>query len=197
VEIAKFLQRENNMALKLFYYGQNIGNTVPNVVLTGNPALDQPTLSNAGYLGGKIMAITGVSAVGAAAGSGSIPVIIPAVGDTGNNPPFGTLINDPGEFSGSIGPSGSGKAPVVRALWFGAVDSVAFDTTDTYTLGGYVYLGGAAHTTTGQYTGVGHAGTAAIKVGICTSLPGAASFYGPGSYQYGGTNNWLGVASLL
>jgi hypothetical protein len=181
------------MACKVFYYGQNVGNTVPDVVLTGNPALDQPALKSAGYLGGRIMAIAASINL-----PGSVPVIVPAIGDSaGGNIPFGTLLNDPGEFSGSIGPSGSGKAPVVRALWYGAVDSVAFDTTDSYTLGGYLYCGGASGSRQGLYTGVGHAGTAAIKVGICTSLPGAASFYGPGSYQYGGVNNWLGVASLL
>ncbi len=181
------------MAVKVFYYGQNIGNTAPDVILTGNPALDQPALSKAGYLGGTIMALAGSSNV---LPHGS-PVIVPCNGDTGGNVPFGTLLNDPGEFSGSIGPSGSGKAPVVRALWYGAVDSVAFDTTDTYTIGGYLYCGGATGSRTGLYTATGHKGTASIVVGICTSLPGAASFYGPGSYQYGGVNNWLGVASLL
>jgi hypothetical protein len=181
------------MALKVFYYGQNVGNLQPDVILTGNPAVDQTALSNAGYLGGKIVAIAASINL-----PGSVPVVIPCNGDTGANVPFGTLINDPGEFSGSIGPSGSGKTPVVRALWFGAVDSVAFDTTDTYTLGAYLYCGGTTHTTVGKYTATsGHRGTAAIVVGICTSLPGAASFYGPGSTQYGGVNNWLGVASLL
>lgn len=179
------------MAVKVFYYGQNVGNTTPDVILTGNPALDQPALSAAGYLGGRIMAIAASSNL-----PGSVPVIVPA--DTDNSVvPFGTLLNDPGEFSGSIGPSGSGKAPVVRALWFGAVDSVAFDTTDTYTLGASLYCGGHTHTNTGKYTGVAKKGTNSPVVGICTSLPGAANFYGPGSYQYGGVNNWLGVASLL
>ena len=181
------------MALKVFYYGQNVGNTVPDVVLTGNPALDQPALSAAGYLGGKIMAIKASVNL-----PGGIPVIVPCDGDVAANVPFGTLINDPGEFSGSIGPSGSGKAPVVRALWFGAVDSVAFDTTDAFVLGGKLYCGGTTHSTVGKYTATaGHSGTQNFVVGICTSLPGAASFYGPGSYQYGGVNNWLGVASLL
>lgn len=185
------------MALKVLYYGQNVGNTVPDVVLTGNPATDQPALASAGYLGGKIMAIkasVNVLPLGT-------PVIVPADGDSTTNPPFATLINDPGEFSGSIGPSGSGKAPVVRALWFGFVDAVAFDTTDTYTLGGYLYCGGTTHSTVGKYTATaGHRGTQSYIVGICTSLPGAASFYGPGTqpqYTGGGVNNWLGVASLL
>jgi hypothetical protein len=181
------------MAAKVFYYGQNVGNTVPDVILTGNPALDQPALAAAGYLGGTIMSIhpsVNVLPVGS-------PVIKPTDGDVATYPPFGTLLNDPGEFSGSIGPSGSGKAPVVRALWYGAVDSVAFDTTDVYVLGGKLYCGGTTHSTVGKYTGAAHAGSQNFVVGICTSLPGAASFYGPGSYQYGGVNNWLGVASLL
>lgn len=178
------------MALKLFYYGQNIGTTVPDVVLTGNPALDQPALAAAGYLGGRIMAISTSSNLPSAV------VIVPCDTDT-SDVPFATLINDPGEFSGSIGPSGSGKAPVVRALWFGAVDSVSFDTTDTFTLGGYLYCGGGSNA--GKYvaTHVGSGANHTVPVGICTSVPGAASFYGPGSYQYGGLNNWLGVASLL
>jgi hypothetical protein len=185
------------MAVKVFYYGQNVGNTVPDVILTGNPALDQPALATAGYLGGRIMAIAASANL-----PGGVPVIVPCNTDI-LSIPFGTLLNDPGEFSGSIGPSGSGKAPVVRALWFGAVDSVAFDTTDTYALGGQLFCGGAGHSTTGKYiaTVASHGGSnataKAVVVGLCTSLPGAANFYGPGSYQYGGVNNWLGVASLL
>jgi len=181
------------MALKLLYYGQNVGTTVPDVILSGNPALDQPALAAAGYLGGRIMRVAASAVV-----PGGIPVVVPCDCDSASNIPFGTLINDPGEFSGSLGPSGSGKTPCVRALWYGLVDSVAFDTTDSYTLGGPLYCGGTTHSTVGKYTASGHKGTATTQVvGICTSLPGAASFYGPGSYQYGGTNNWLGVASLL
>jgi len=177
------------MACKVFYYGQNVGNTVPDVILTGNPALDQPALAAAGYLGGTIMALapsTHVLPIGS-------PVIVPC--DGASAIPFGTLLNDPGEFSGSIGPSGSGKAPVVRALWYGAVDSVAFDTADAgYAIGGLLYCGtGPGYV--GKYTATTHKGTAIV--GICTSKPGAASFYGPGSYQYGGVNNWLGVASTI
>ncbi len=180
------------MSLKVLYYGQNVGTTVPDVILSGNPALDQPALASAGYLGGRIMRLAASSNL-----PGGVPVIVPCDADSATNVPFATLINDPGEFSGSIGPSGSGKAPVVRALWFGLVDSVAFDTTDSYTLGAKLYCGGTIASTVGKYTAAGHKGTNSPVVGICTSLPGAASFYGPGSYQYGGTNNWLGVASLL
>jgi hypothetical protein len=86
---------------------------------------------------------------------------------------------------------------VVRALWYGAVDSVAFDTTDTYSIGGLLYCGGTGLSHVGKYTAVGHKGSQSRIVGICTALPGAASFYGPGSYQYGGVNNWLGDASLI
>jgi hypothetical protein len=185
------------MALKVFYYGQNIGTTVPDVILTGNPAIDQPALAAAGYMGGTIVCIKPSVNL-----PGSVPVVVPCNGDTATYPPFATLINDPGEFAGSIGPSGSGKTPCVRALWFGAVDSVSFDSTDTYTLGGYLYCGGAGHSATGKYTAAGHKGTQSFVVGICTSLPGAASFYGPGTTaqyaaQGGGVNLWLGVASLL
>ena len=187
------------MACKVFYYGQNVGNTVPDVILTGNPALDQPALASAGYLGGTIMALAGSSHV-LPLGS---PVIVPCDTDVATDRPFATLLNDPGEFSGSIGPSGSGKAPVVRALWYGAVDSVAFATTDTYAIGGNLYCGGTGHSTKGKYVatvgtfGGSNAAFNTFVVGVCTALPGAASFYGPGSYQYGGVNNWLGVASTI
>jgi len=46
------------MGLKLVYYGQNDSvNCVPDVSLTGDPGTDQTTLINAGYVGGRIMAI--------------------------------------------------------------------------------------------------------------------------------------------
>jgi hypothetical protein len=45
------------MSLKLIYFGQNDGSTVPDVVLTGDPGTDQETLKDAGFLGGRIMAL--------------------------------------------------------------------------------------------------------------------------------------------
>jgi len=164
------------MALKLIYYGQNDGSTVPDVTLTGDPGTDQPVLTAAGYVGGKIVALK----TSATAGRGV--VIVPCDNDSQN--PYATLLNGPGEFAGAIGPSGSKKAPVVRALWQGIVDNQAYDTAATFVIGAYLYCGGTSHTNIGLYTDSTHAGSGAVKVGICTHIPTA-------------TEAWLGVASLL
>jgi len=167
------------MALKLQYYGQNDSQWSPDVTLTGDPGTDQQTLTAAGYLGGKIVKIAvpaNFTSVEAA--------ISPCDNDT--QLPFGTLINGPGEFAGAIGPSGSKKAPIVRALWQGNVNSEAYDANATFALGAYVYCGGTSHTNIGLYTApaTGHAGTLTTVVGICTHVPTASE-------------PWLGVASLL
>lgn len=162
------------MSLKLIYYGQNDGSTVPDVALTGDPGTDQAALTAAGYLGGRIMALkTPVNASG-------LTSIVPCDGAT--MVPFGALINGPGEFAGAIGPSGSKKAPVVRAFWQGNVNDEAYDTAAAWAasdLGKYLYCGEGAKA--GLYTKT--AGTAAA-VGICTHVPTTAE-------------PWLGVASLL
>ena len=192
------------MALKLVYYGQNDSvNCTPDVTLTGDPSTDQATLTAAGYLGGKIMSIS--KAFNLTAGT---TVIVPcdasATAYTGTqyasgalatgtyiefyaNPvPFATLLNGPGEFSGAIGPSGSKKAPVVRALWQGNVNSEGYDTvnTPTFVVGGLLYCGGLAHNNIGQYTITTYKGANSPVVGICTHIPSSSEA-------------WLGVASLL
>jgi len=166
------------MSLKLIYYGQNDGSTVPDVTLTGDPGTDQPVLSAAGYNGGVIVALK----TSAVAGRGV--VIVPC--DTGvlNQVPYATLLNGPGEFSGAIGPSGSKKAPVVRALWQGIVDNQGYDVNATFVVGVNVYCGGSNNTNIGLYTDFAHKGTNSVVVGICTHIPTA-------------TEAWLGVASLL
>jgi len=170
------------MSLIQMYYGQPDGSTVPDVTLTGNPGTDQITLTAAGYLGGRIMALK----TSATAGRGT--VIVPC--DAATLIPFGFLINGPGEFAGSIGPSGSGKAPVVRALPQFKVDSQAFVASPTapYTVGQPLYCGTGANAglltadkpTAGQIT----AGAYALPVGTCTLVPTAQT-------------PLLGVASLL
>ena len=107
-----------------------------------------------------------------------------AYGANEGNIPFATLLNGPGEFAGSIGPSGSRKAPVVRALWQGNVDFQGYDAAATFALGQYVYCGGHANTNIGLYTDAAHKGAAVATVGICTHVPSAAE-------------PWLGIASLL
>jgi len=167
------------MALKLQYYGQNDSQWSPDQVLVGDPGTDQQTLTAAGYLGGvivKIAVTSNYTAVEAA--------ISPCDADT--YLPFATLINGPGEFAGAIGPSGSKKAPVVRALWQGNINSEAYDAAATFAIGAYVYCGGTTHTNIGKYTSAALKGTGGSNpaVGICTHVPTASE-------------PWLGVASLL
>jgi hypothetical protein len=168
--------------LKLDYYGSNDGTTVPDVVLTGDPGTDQATLTAAGYLGGRLMEIEAV-AVNQPQVAGS-PVIVPYNGDQSLQPPYGALLNGPGEFAGAIGPSGSRKAPVVRALWRGSLSSESYDTTDAgFTMGQYVYGGGTVHSNVGMYAAT-NKGANSPAVGICTHVPSVAE-------------PWLSVASLL
>ncbi len=189
------------MSLKLTYYGQNDSvNCTPAVFLTGDPGTDQQTLTSAGYLGGVIVAIIDSAATLTAPlafqpsyepAMGSIGNIVPCDAGTGvaygtgeGNVPFATLLNGPGEFAGAIGPSGSRKAPVVRALWQGNVDFQGYDSAATFALGQYTYAGGSAHTNIGKYTSAALKGAAAAAVGIVTHVPSASE-------------PWLGVASLL
>ena len=193
------------MALKLTYYGQNDTQWSPDVTLIGDPGTDQQTLTSAGYLGGKIVSIAAPGVYTSVAS-----VIIPCDPDgwAGGNAynfttgagtvPFGTLINGPGEFAGAIGPSGSKKAPIVRAHWQGSVNSEAYDAnivsggSRAISIGAYLYCGGhvagsvGAAVGAGLYTSSTGASTAGLKipVGICTHVPTTSE-------------PWLGVASEL
>src|SRR5208337_4502138 len=199
-----FHQTDKHMSLKVHYMGQNDSvNCTPAVPLTGDPGTDQQTLLVGGYNGGVIVALTSTVS-GYAPGSGySIqPTNQPAFGAIGNivpcdrasantagNIPFATLLNNGGEFAGAIGPSGSKKAPVVRAMWQGMVDSQGYaGTTTNFAIGQYLYCGassGAASGSTGKYVSLTDAVNGdTLKVGICTHVPTTAE-------------PWLGVASLL
>ncbi len=121
------------------------------------------------------------------------PVILPCDADVADSTynsgiPYGTLLNGPGEFSGAIGPSGSRKAPVVRALWRGSLSSEAYDTAATganaFVQGQWVYCGGHTNSNVGLYTTTNLKGTHSPIVGICTHVPSTAE-------------PWLSVASLL
>lgn len=175
------------MGLKLAYYGQNDGTTVPDVTLTGDPAVDQPALLAAGYVSGRVMALK----TSAVAGRG--PVIVPCDASGSTSPayvgmiPYGTLINGGGEYATSIGPSGSKKAPIVRAMWQGTVGSDAYKAADanSFTVGKFVYCGGGADA--GLYTAAAATDVStryAAAIGICTKTPTTA-------------DPTLGVASLL
>ncbi len=192
------------MSLKLTYMGQNdSANCTPAVPLSGDPGTDQQTLAAGGYTGGVIVALTAtlVGYTGSAyAGYAIQPTNQPAFGAIGNivpcdtdatagNVPFAVLLNNGGEFAGAIGPSGSKKAPVVRAMWQAMVDYQGYDANATganaFVIGQYVYCGGHTHTNSGLYTTVNLKGSIiATVVGICTHVPSA-------------TEAWLGVASLL
>jgi hypothetical protein len=168
--------------LKLVYYGQNDGLFGPDVNLTGDPGTDNTTLLNAGFLGGKIMALktSTVTARGT--------VLVPC--DAATLSPYGFLLNGPGEFSSAITPSGSGKMSVVRAFAGFLVDAQAYVAAPTkpYAVGQPVYCGTGANAglltadapTAGQIT----AGAYAEPVGTITVIP-TASF------------PWLGVSSKL
>jgi hypothetical protein len=166
----------NKMSLLLNYYGQNIGVTVPNVTLVGDPGVDQATLTAAGFLGGRIMALVGENA------NDRQPLISPCNALT--QVPYATLINGPGEFSGSIGPSGSKKAPVVRAMWDGQVTAESFVAAPTaaYTIGNHLYCGTGSNA--GLWTADVPASGNIAPTGICTHAPTASE-------------PWLGVSSLL
>lgn len=185
------------MSLKLTYYGQNDSvNCTPAVFLTGDPGTDQQTLTSAGYLGGVVVAIIDSAATftlplafqpSYEPAFGSIGNIVPCDAGAGSvygaghgNIPFATLLNGPGEFAGAIGPAGSKKAPVVRAMWQGNVDFQGYDAASTFLLGQYVYCGSTAHTNVGKYSSF----VVGAAIGICTHVPSAAE-------------PWLGVASLI
>jgi len=214
------------MGLKLTYYGQNDSiNATPDVVLTGDPGTDQTTLINAGYLGGRIMALAGPGHNV----STSLTVIVPCdvdsttgstetattgiVGTGPYNPgdkqytsnatttvaagnvPFAALINGPGEFSGAIGPAGSKKAPVVRGLWQGNLNQESYDTQVT---------GQTNDFKVGQYVYCGGSSPAhgSANVGLYTtsyytSTRGATLPVGICTHVPTTQEPWLGVASLL
>lgn len=167
------------MSLKLVNYGMNDGNFGPDVALTGNPGTDNTTLLNANYLGGIVVALR----TSATAGRGN--VVFPCDADTGI-PPYGFLLNGPGEFAGAIGPSGSKKIGVVRAFPEILIDSQAYDTAATFTVGHPVYVGGTAAGKVGLTTSAPTTITAGFKsaIGTCTNVPST-------------TFPWLGIASLL
>ena len=156
--------------LKLVYYGQNDGHWGPDVTLTGDPGTDNVTLLNAGYLGGKV-----VSLVASATASRGV-VAVPC--DAAAFHPFGFLMNGPGEFAGAIGPSGSGKISIVRAMPVILVDSQAYDALGTYVIGGPVYCG------TGAKVGLVTSVSTGPIIGTVTAIPTA-------------TFPWLGIAALI
>jgi hypothetical protein len=170
------------MALKLDYYGQNDGTTVPNVTLVGDPGTDQATLTTAGFLGGKIMAIVGRASDGS-------PTIAPC--DQATMVAYGALLNGPGEFAGAIGPSGSKKAPVVRAMFKGSVSSESYVASPSaaYAVGQALYCA-TGNTNKGLYTSDKPTGSLITALGYAPVI--AINTHAPTAAE-----PWLGVASLI
>lgn len=199
------------MSLKLLMYGQQDSiNATPAVLLTGDPGIDQTTLAAAGYFGGRIMAIAGpdLSRPGFAfqpnrdPSLGVLGNIVPCDADAVDNVygytvngmlPYACLMNDPGEFSGTLGPSGSKKAPMTRMMWMGFVDSKAYDTQPgvSWILGGFVYCGGNQNNNIGLHTDFAHAG---IPGGINGSMPLPVAFC---THVPTTSEPWLGISHML
>ena len=171
------------MGLKFRYPGQQVGDTTPDVTITGDPAVDQVNLRAAGYAAGKIMTL--INSLTAGRG----PVIVPMDGTVLTNIPYGTLINGCGNYAESIGPSGSRKMPVVRAmpifeLTNDAIETDCFEASPTtaIAIGLPLYAVGTAQHV-GRWT---------------TDLPVAnAKVLGVVNHVPTATEPWLGVAQLF
>lgn len=176
------------MALEYLLEAQSVSEgTSPDLKLTRDPAIDQPALRLKGYSAGRIM--TQVANTDAGLGAvGTVSVIKPMDGlGASGQIPYGTLINGPGRYAESIGPSGSGKMPVTRAhpmfrLFNDLVDPICYVAAPTtpYKPGGALYCGTGA--LAGVWTPDLPAG--AIVVGICNHVPTVAE-------------PWLGVTQLF
>jgi hypothetical protein len=156
------------MALKFRYQAQQVGDTAPDVALTGDPAVDQVTLRAAGYAAGRIMTRI------ASATSGRGSVVVPMDGNLAGKLPYGTLINGAGNYAESIGPSGSGKTPVCRAfpifdLSIDPIEPACYDVAPTaaYVDGNALYAGTGAKV--GMWTSDKAAN--AVAVGVCSHVP--------------------------
>jgi hypothetical protein len=156
------------MALKFRYQAQQVGDTAPDVALTGDPAVDQVTLRAAGYAAGRIMTMIN------SATSGRGPVVVPMDGAVAANLAFGTLINGAGNYAESIGPSGSGKTPVCRQhpIFELSIDPIEPPCYDVAPTAAYVH-GAALYAGTGAKTGMWTAdkATNASVLGICSHVP--------------------------
>jgi len=157
------------MGLKFRYQAQQVGDTRPDVALTGDPAVDQVVLRAAHYAAGRPVSMK----VSATPNRGAVIVPMDGLGAS-NQSPYGTLINGAGNYAESIGPSGSGCMPVCRAhpifdLTNDPIEEACFEFSPSpaYTLGCPLYAGTGG--TLGQWTSVQAAG--AIQIGICHHVP--------------------------
>lgn len=159
------------MGLKFRYQTQQVGDTVPDVVLTGDPAVDQVTLRAAGYAAGKIMSLI----QSATPGRGAVIVPMDGLGANGQLA-AGTLINGCGNYAESIGPSGSRKMPITRAmpvfeLTNDPIESACFEAAPTtaYAIGLPLYCGDGTTAPKGTWTT--DMATGAKVLGIVAHVP--------------------------
>lgn len=172
------------MGLKFRYPGQQVGDVAPDVAITHDPALDRVALRAAGYAAGKIMTLK----KSATAGRGAVIVPMNGAAASGNLA-YGTLINGCGNEAESIGPSGSGKMPVVRAmpifdLTNDPIEDPCFEATPTttYDIGLPLYCGDGTTAPLGAWTT--DKATGAEILGIVHHIPTAAE-------------PWLGVTQTF
>ena len=160
------------MGLKFRYQMQQVGDTAPDCALTGDPAVDQVTLRTAGISAGRIVSKYN----SATATRGAVVGLYD--GNSTTQLPYGTLINGPGNYAESIGPSGSGKVPVTRSkpvfeLTNDPIDPPCFDAAPTtpYTIGCPLYAGTGAKA--GMWTA--DKATNAVALGICDQVPSTSN----------------------
>lgn len=175
------------MALR-FSYGaltpdKSVGAFGPNLALTGDPAIDQPKMREAGFSGGRIATIVAASYAGAPAGA---VALAPLDGASGKKA-FGAFLNGGGNYAESIGVSGSRKMSVARSrVMFDLVNEVidppcyVANPTTPYAVGGALYAGCAKTSTVGQWTADAPKDSAGDAVanpevcGICLHIPTVA-----------------------
>jgi hypothetical protein len=162
------------MALELQFYGHNVSMFGPDLALQGDPGVDIPALTSAGFVAGALVKLVASSnnpdgvAIALADGAADAGAI------------FGAIITQPGEFASSISPSASNKISVAWGRWIGNLYGSGFDTAQTYVFGSKLYCDHGA--SLGRYTNVSTNNGSVI--GICTHVPTT-------------TEPWLGIASLL
>jgi hypothetical protein len=162
------------MALELKFYAHNVSIFGPDLALSGDPGVDIPALTAAGFVAGAIVKLVpstnNPDGVALALADGAV--------DLGHI--FGVIITQPGEFASSITPSASNKISVAWGRWIGDLYGSGFDTTQTYVFGGSLYCDNGANK--GRFTNVSTGN--GNPVGICTHVP---TTYEP----------WLGIAWSL
>ena len=159
------------MALELQYRGSEVALFGPELALTGDPGIDNPALSAAGFVAGALVKV-GPSVINPDG------ISLHLVDGATDRNTFGAIITEPGEFANSIGPSASNRIAVARGYWTGNLYGSGYNTTLTYIAGQLLYAGTGVDL--GKYTNV----VTGDPVGIVTHAPTTIE-------------PWLGIASLV